>query len=115
MQEPEEIILGSPYYNQRFTGQLSHSFHYISILESLRALLNDTSVFQLSNSRVRFDGVLGGFCDGQLFRANPLFNSMTSAIQIIAYYDELEICNPLRSYVKKQAWRCLLFSGKYSS
>lgn len=54
--------------------------------------------------------VLWVTCDGQLFQANPLFSSMPSAIQIIAYFDELENCNPLGSYVKKHKLGVVFFS-----
>ena len=52
---------------------------------------------------------LGDFCDGSLFQAHPLFSLDEHALQIIAYYDELEIVNPLGSYVKKHKLGCLFF------
>ena len=48
--------------------------------------------------------------DGSLFKAHPLFSSDVHALQIIAYYDEMEIVNPIGSYVKKH--KLVLFSGK---
>ena len=50
--EPEEIKLGNPYYEQRFTGhkpqvtQCQDSFHYIPLFSSLKALLKDTGVLE---------------------------------------------------------------------
>ena len=41
------------------------------------------------------------FCDGTRFSSHPLFSTDTSALQILAYYDELEVCNPLGSHIKK--------------
>ena len=35
------------------------------------------------------------YCDGKLFRTHPLFSSDPTALQIMLYYDELEIANPL--------------------
>lgn len=36
-----------------------------------------------------------------MFRQHPLFSNDPKALQIIAYYDEVEMCNPLGSHVKK--------------
>ena len=39
------------------------------------------------------------FCDGELFRDghHPLFSINDNAIQIILYYDDFEVANPLGS------------------
>lgn len=37
------------------------------------------------------------YCDGDEFKRHPLFSSQPHAIQIIMYYDDVEICNPLGS------------------
>ena len=82
-------------------------------MSTLKALLKDTGVLEQvlsSSSRVRTDGIMNDFCDGQLFHNNPLFSSNPSALQIIAYYDELEICNPLGAYVKKHKLGVVAFS-----
>ena len=42
-------------------------------------------------------GLLCDYCDSQHFRKHPLFSSDNSSLQLIFYYDELEICNPFRS------------------
>ena len=47
------------------------------------------------------DNVVGDFCDGSFFQNHPLFSVDVHALQIVAYYDELEIVNPLGSFVKK--------------
>ena len=52
------------------------------------------------NSRVHRDGRIEDFCDGELFKSHALFSKDPKALQIIAYYDELEVCNPLGSHVK---------------
>ena len=36
-----------------------------------------------------------------LLRISPLFSQDPEALQIIGYFDELEVCNPLGSHVKK--------------
>ena len=41
---------------------------------------------------------LHDFCDGQLYREHPLFKEDRYALQLILYYDEVEVANPLGSY-----------------
>lgn len=53
--------------------------------------------------------VLGDFCDGTLFNSHQLFKNNPSALQVVAYYDELEIVNPIGSYVKKHKLGCIFF------
>ena len=49
-------------------------------------------------------------CDGSVFRTHPLFSYDPSALQIIAFFDELELCNPLGTHVKKHKLAIVLFS-----
>lgn len=49
----------------------------------------------------RTDGLLGDFCDGSDFLSHPLYSRQQSALQIMLYYDEVEICNPLGTKVKR--------------
>lgn len=45
--------------------------------------------------------VLSDYCDGKCCREHPLFSTDPVALQLILYYDELELCNPLGSRRKK--------------
>ena len=56
------------------------------------------------------DGLLIDFCNGSLFSAHPLFSTDPEALQIIAYFDELEVTNPIGSYVNTHKLGCLFFS-----
>ena len=47
------------------------------------------------------DGYLEDFCDGQLCKNHPLFAEHPEALQIMLYYDDLEVRNPLGSNTKK--------------
>ena len=38
------------------------------------------------------------FCDGQFFQDHSLFGSDKQALQIILYWDDVEVANPLGSY-----------------
>lgn len=51
----------------------------------------------------RQDELLSDYCDGSVFRSHPLFSSPSKypSLEIIAYYDDVEVCNPLGSRAKK--------------
>ena len=38
---------------------------------------------------------MGDYCDGELFRSIDLFQNYPNALQLITYFDEVEVCNPL--------------------
>ena len=44
---------------------------------------------------------LADYCDGTVFWSHPLFSLDPQALQIIVYYDDCEVCNPLGSKAKK--------------
>lgn len=48
----------------------------------------------------RNDDLLGDLCDGSYFKEHPLFSKHKNSLQILLYYDEVEVCNPLGSKVK---------------
>lgn len=45
--------------------------------------------------------LLGDYCDGSVYMSHPLFSTDPTALQIIVYYDDVEVCNPLGSRAKK--------------
>ena len=49
------------------------------------------------------------YCDGNRFKSHPLFSTDPYALQIIAFYDELELCNPLGTHIKKHKLAIVLF------
>ena len=46
-------------------------------------------------------GCLRDIRDGQFFKSYPVFSRHPEALQIILYYDDLEVCNPLGSKTKE--------------
>lgn len=56
---------------------------------------------QVENSHQRRNGMIADYCDGQVFRQHPLFSRDPCALQIILYYDEVEVVNPLGSKTSK--------------
>ena len=46
-------------------------------------------------------GLLGDYCDSHQFQKHTLYHHYPFSLQLILYYDELELCNPLGSRRKK--------------
>ena len=110
MQEPQEIQIGEPEYTQALSGvkrrlvQRYDTYQYIPLLSSLQRLLRDKSVLkqvETCKERIHNDGRIEDICDGTNFSRHPVFSHYDNALQIIAYFDELEICNPLGSHIKR--------------
>ena len=51
--------------------------------------------FKVMNSHSLSGGLLGGYCDGEMYSRHPLFRDDPCVLQIQVYFDELELCNPL--------------------
>jgi len=43
---------------------------------------------------------MSDYCDGTAYQSHRLFVTCPQALQIMVYYDDLEICNPLGSRAK---------------
>ena len=107
---PQEVKVGEPYHQSIFTGskrrlvERQDSFQYVPLLRSLQVLLSDSSIIdQIYQCPSRFhrDGTIEDICDGELYKAHPIFSNDPLALQLILFYDELELCNPLGTHVKK--------------
>ena len=86
------------------------TFYYVPLLDNLRALLSlDEIASEVLNPHPSEHGELRDFCDGSVFKSHPLFSTCPHALQIIGYYDELEVVNPIGSYVSKHKLGCLFF------
>lgn len=80
------------------------AYYYVPLLKTLGLLLQDESIqeeIRRCKNRARDDNYLEDFCDGSVYRNHDIFSSSPLALQIIGYYDELEISNPLGAYVKR--------------
>lgn len=49
----------------------------------------------------RSDNLIEDYCDGSTFKNHPFFSVDPTALQIMFYYDNLEVCNPIGSRAKK--------------
>ena len=58
---------------------------------------------QILHDHSRPDGLIADYCDGSLFKSHPIFQTHRNALQLIIYFDEVEVCNALGSHagVKK--------------
>lgn len=52
---------------------------------------------QVLDSHRHGGGVMVDFCDGVHYSSHPLFKNDPTALQIILYYDDVEVSNPLGS------------------
>ena len=89
------------------------TIQYVPIISTLEKLLKDPCVIEEIDSlprRIHNNGILEDFCDGTTFKEHPLFSCDPYALQVIAYYDELEVCNPLGSHIKKHKLGLVFFS-----
>lgn len=65
-------------------------------------LQNDGILVQIDTFRLAQEDHLNDLCDGEYVRAHPVFSKYPDALQIIAYYNDVEIVNPRGTKVKKQ-------------
>lgn len=54
-------------------------------------------VFFIQVFRPHFSTRLEDYCDGTLFSEHPLFSVNECGLQVMLYYDDVEVCNPLGS------------------
>jgi hypothetical protein len=74
----------------------------IPLLSSLELLLSDQFIFdEVFRGHKRSDSLLSDYCDGSLYNSHNLFSKDHTALQLIVYYDDVEVCNPLGSRAKK--------------
>lgn len=117
LQEPTEIPFGEPFYANQFTGpkrrkvQRNDVFYHVSLLDTLKALLSVHEIqAEVLNPHPADGNKLSDFCDGSIFKSHPLFGTDPNALQIIGYYDEIEVVNPIGSYVSKHKLGCFFFT-----
>lgn len=47
------------------------------------------------------NGLMSDYYDGSSFAQHPLFSVEPKSLQVLLYYDDVEICNPLGTKVKR--------------
>lgn len=56
---------------------------------------------QVLHGHHRRDQLLSDYCDGIAYKSHDLFSTVPSSLEVLAYYDDVEVCNPLGSRAKK--------------
>ena len=52
---------------------------------------------QVIHGHERQDGIIEDYCDLPAAKSHPLFGQDVTSLQILLYFDEVELCNPLGS------------------
>ncbi|KAJ8022037.1 hypothetical protein HOLleu_39411 [Holothuria leucospilota] len=100
--EPVEYVLG------RGVNGKDRCMQYVSIIDTLKALLRKDEVFaEVLNGHCSQDGLILDFCDGLHCKSNASLSEHQS-LQIQLYSDDFCVANPLGNKVKK-----LKFSAYY--
>ena len=106
-----------PFYTNQFSGSKRRKvrrtdyFHYVPLLDTLKKLLSHKEIqAEVLNSHFADANELRDFCDGVQFKTHSLFSRDPNSLQIIAYYDEVEVVNPIGSYVARHKLGCLFFT-----
>ena len=101
----------------RFSGakrqkvQSTRSFLYVPILQTLEQLLKNEEILTEVQSKQYIDDSLVDYLHhGSIFKDHPVFSTYANALQIIAYYDELEVTNPIGLYVNTHKLGCSFFT-----
>ena len=82
---------------KRKLNVVPEGFTYIPLCQSLQQLLQHEKVRELILTQPNYarHGFLSNICNGSIFRNHPTFRENSQSLQLILYYDDLEICNPL--------------------
>lgn len=105
--ESEEVCVGYTAVmgkkgKKRFLTTVPKCFHYVPLVRSLEQLLSHPRVLALIDEQKNYrNEYLYDIIDGELMKSHRLFSAHPSALQIILYSDEIEICNPLGSHASK--------------
>lgn len=78
-------------------------FYYIPLLGTLEIQLSSQKLLNvvLNGPQFRNGIVLSDFSDGSFFQSHELFGNDDTALKILLYYDDVNLCNPLTNKVHK--------------
>ena len=81
--------------------ELKPSNRSIFFPTNLQALLQNPDVLkEIDNPHFSTDGVMRDIMDGEFYSTHPIFSTNKKALQLLGYYDDLELANPLGSKSK---------------
>ena len=61
------------------------------------------------------DRFVSDYCDGTVYKSHPLCSSDSLTLEIFAYYDDVEVCNPLGSRAKKHMLGVYIVTCTYNT
>lgn len=103
--EPEEVIISQKLCRVKRGGTRvlktkNIYFYYVSLIKSLEQFLCNPRIFNMIHhpTNCSKNGFLKDIVNGSLFKTHPLFSVKRTALQLILYSDEIEICNPLGAH-----------------
>lgn len=104
----------------RKVKEIKDKYVYIPLLQVLEQLLMCPAVYEevqqppfilllhtflcgvkVMRGHQRSDNILVDYCDLPKFKSHPLFCRRPHALQLILYFDELELSNPLGAFHRK--------------
>ncbi|XP_028419184.1 uncharacterized protein LOC114544888 isoform X2 [Dendronephthya gigantea] len=104
--EPIEVEMGKQWRSdfrqgRKILKRVTVFGYQVPLLKTLEALLQNPDVLkEVENPHFSCDGVLRDVMDGGFFKSHPVFSLHSDALQLLGYYDDLEIANPLGSKAK---------------
>ena len=69
---------------------------------------------QVLSGHQRYDDVMEDYVDGSIYKHHPLFLVDPTALQIMLYYDDVEVVNPLGSKTKKHKLGIISCNQKFN-
>ncbi|XP_028419185.1 uncharacterized protein LOC114544888 isoform X3 [Dendronephthya gigantea] len=105
-EEPIEVEMGKQWRSdfrqgRKILKRVTVFGYQVPLLKTLEALLQNPDVLkEVENPHFSCDGVLRDVMDGGFFKSHPVFSLHSDALQLLGYYDDLEIANPLGSKAK---------------
>ena len=73
---------------------MCHWMHFLDQQQLDRWLNGYFLCLQVLTSHQMDKDLLGDYCDGSIFKSHPLFSADPKALQIMLYYDNVEVVNP---------------------
>lgn len=114
-EKPQEIMLGQrseiiTKRNISYEKQVSESYHYISIIETLKNIFVHVQMREfIQNENAAGDGLYKSYRDGKQYSQNIFFQKHKNAIRITLYYDDIEVVNPIGTKVVTHKIGCFYY------
>ena len=102
--EAEAVVLGTTLKWQKdgTVKEVKRLGYTVDLLKQLECLLNDQSILsEVLHPHFSTDDKIRDVIDGEFYENHPVFQVHVDDIQILAYYDDLEVANVVGSGAKK--------------